>query len=199
MAKSEEKTPDFDDLNLPEGQSEQGFEDLLGEPSAFEELAESDDFSGIQKLSDSSLNPVEPVDEIVDPIDDEVPLAEVEEPPVETATLEAAPSRWPYFAELGAVIAIPLLLVVLAVVQIIYLPTAIWLIGLGLVPYGIWKGRDTSAYTIFLGCVLVAILTAIYFLWIELVRYNYEIKVRSGRSRVTMIESRPLLSIRNLG
>lgn len=207
MAKSDEKEPNFDDLELPEEQPENDLQDLLGEPAAFEEFAEPGSFSGIEELGDLSAAEVAPeetveeaiVDEaIVEPLESHEVLADVEEVhEVEPlAQLEPSPSKLPFILEIVGVAAIPLLLVVAAVLHFIYLPTAVWLIGLGFIPYGLWKAKETNAYMIFLGCALAAMLTAIYVFWIELATYNYEVK---AKHRVASVETQPAYGHKTIG
>jgi hypothetical protein len=83
--------------------------------------------------------------------------------------------------------AIPLLLLVLASAQVIFPATAIYLVCLGLIPFGLWMGRETNTvFTIFLGFVLAAVFTGVYCLWIELGRHNFDINAREVKQRVGM-------------
>ncbi len=111
---------------------------------------------------------------------------------------ELEPSKLPFYLEIAALIVIPLLLLALASndllgqggLAVLSIWTALYLIGLGLIPYALWKGRDTSTlYTVFLGCVLAAMLTGVYVLWIELaVNYKFDIHAQEAkRAAVGMV------------
>ena len=53
-------------------------------------------------------------------------------------------------------------------------------------------GRKTNTvFVVILGCVLAAVLTSVYCLWMELVRYKFDIKAQDAKQRVSMV-SRPL-------
>jgi hypothetical protein len=85
--------------------------------------------------------------------------------------------------------AVPLLLIILAVVDMIFISTAIYAVCLGLIPFGLWMERKTNTISIvFLGCTLAAILTAAYCLWIELGRYNFDIRAREAKERTVMTQ-----------
>ena len=46
-------------------------------------------------------------------------------------------------------------------------------------------GRKTNTvFVVFLGCVLAAVLTAVYCLWMELARYKFDIKAQDAKQRV---------------
>ncbi len=51
----------------------------------------------------------------------------------------------------------------------------------------LWLGHKTNTvYVVILGCVLAAVLTAVYCLWTEMERYNFDIKAQEAKQRVTM-------------
>ena len=77
-------------------------------------------------------------------------------------------------------------LLALGWLNLFYFSTALYTISIGLVGYGIWKGRATNnIYTMFMACALLAVLTAVYCLWLELGRYQFEIKPKhAGRAAV---------------
>ena len=92
---------------------------------------------------------------------------------------EKGPSKLPVYLEWAGVIAIPVIILALAWFGVWYFSTAFYVISVGLIPYGIWKGRETNTvYTVILGCTLVAVLTAVYCLWLEIGRYNLEVKAK---------------------
>ena len=164
-----------------------------------------DDF----KLPDEEATPAEPVAEGVaseeeaaaadepdaTPIDDEGEQAVTEKPEDEASPEEEAqeevftePSQLPVYLEWAGAIGIPLVLLALGWFSVLYFSTVIYIISVGFVPYGIWKGRKTSTvFTVILGCALVAILTAIYCLWLELGFYRFDIKAQDAKQRIGMV------------
>jgi len=67
--------------------------------------------------------------------------------------------------------------------------TALYLIGLCAIPFVIWKARRTSTiFTVFLGCILTALLTANYCLWMELRRYHFDLKAQEAKQRVGLLK-----------
>jgi hypothetical protein len=98
---------------------------------------------------------------------------------------EKKPMEVPLYAELGGAVGIPVVLLLLALCNLVYFSTAFYLIAVGCIPYAIWKGRETNTtYTALLGCALIAVLTAVYCLVLELGRYDFNVKAkRMGMSR----------------
>jgi hypothetical protein len=102
---------------------------------------------------------------------------------------EKKPFKLPWYLELAAVAVIALILLGIAAMHFLYFSTALYVIALGLIPYGIWKTGETSnVYTVILGCALAAVLTAAYCLWIELERYDLDIKARTAKQRIGMVQ-----------
>lgn len=168
MPNVEGENPDFDDFALP------------GEGAFPEEPI--DELAGI---SDELVAP--PIE--AEDMQPEPEIAKEVEPPAKEAVAEAAkvPGKVPNFVEWGCVIGLPVLLVLLALVNVVYLSTAVYVIAVGFIPYGIWKGRATNTvYTVILGCTLAAVLTAIYCLWLEVGRYQFDIKAREAKQRGSM-------------
>lgn len=188
MANVKDENPDFDELKLP-GEEEEAVpveplaDDLLQEfqpldASEFPEPAAEE--SAFGPPVETEGGPVETEEASQEPTPEEGTAEEPAEGP-------AKPSReLPPKVEWGAVAGVSVLLFVLALAGLLYFATAIYVISIGMVGYGIWKGRETnSVYTVFLGCTLVAVLTAIYCLWMELGRYHYDVKAREARQRVS--------------
>jgi hypothetical protein len=152
---------DFSDLKLP------GIEALEEQPESADEVA-------------------------AEPIKPEVEqTAKKEEEAVETESTKE-PSKQAVYIEWGVAIGVPVLLLAVAWLGLFYISTAIYLIAVGFVPYGIWKGRETSnVYTIVLGCALIAMMTLAYFMWVELGRYNFDVKAREGKNRISMSQTIP--------
>jgi hypothetical protein len=112
-------------------------------------------------------------------------LPTVEQPKEEAAKKKAARTlgKLPFPLEWGVLVAVPAIILVLVLLQVVYPSTAVYLISVGLVAFGVWKGRGTNTiYTVLLGCALVAILTALYCLWAELGRYHFEIRAKQQSS-----------------
>ena len=107
---------------------------------------------------------------------------------------EKEPSKLPLYLEWAGVIGIPLIILGLALLYTVCFSqafnafsTAIYLIALGFIPYGIWKGRETpDVFTLFLACALAAVLTAAYCMWLEMGRYDLDIRARGAKQRVGM-------------
>jgi hypothetical protein len=113
------------------------------------------------------------------------PISQDEAVAEPTVATTATASRLPQYLEWGALVGIPVVLVALATVQFIYFATALYLLSAGFVGYGIWRGRATGTiYTVLLGCAVIAILTALYCLWIELGRYQFNIRAKPPYSMV---------------
>jgi hypothetical protein len=166
----------LEDLELPD-------DELLSEESA--EVLES------MPEAESAL--VEPVD--VEPLEeiDGLPPADIElqEEP-EEAVPPAAVSKsdkMALYIELGSAIGVSVLLLAIAVIGLVYISTALFLISVAAVGYAIWRNRETSTiYTILLGCALIAVLTSLYCLWSEIGRYEFDIRARGARQRVGMLQ-----------
>jgi hypothetical protein len=127
-------------------------------------------------------------DEVVDsgemaPVDD-VPAA-AEEPvvektkeivkPVDIFADEKKADMTPVFVTVG-VIGFAVALVVVGWFGN-WASTAIYIVGLTLVPLLLWLGRKTNTvYTVFLGCVIAVLLTCVYCLWTVLAKYHFDVK-----------------------
>jgi len=54
---------------------------------------------------------------------------------------------------------------------------AVYLIALGAIFFGVWKGRETNTfYSVILACALAALLTAVFILWSEVGDYGFHLK-----------------------
>lgn len=138
-------------------------------------------FDELEMLGEETA-PVEPIAEPAaeQPIGTEREQADTEKPeegevPEELAAGEGEKKlgELPVYLEWGGATAISVILLALALLHILYFATAFYVISVGFVGYAIWKGRATNTvYTVILGCALVAVLTAIYCLWLEVGRYQ---------------------------
>jgi hypothetical protein len=191
VAKIEDEGPDFDQLDVV---GEEGAEEV----TPAEEPA-SDLLSEELPVDMESVEPIEPVETEGEPTEIE-PVAETESLPPEEPAADVEeqeeveepkePNKRALYLEIAGAVGIPLILLAIAVFHVVYFSTALYLIAVGLVPYGIWKGRETNtAYSAILGCALIAVLTAVYVLWIEIGRYQFDIKASEAKGRAAV--SRP--------
>ncbi len=98
------------------------------------------------------------------------------------------PNKLPDYLALGGAIFVPLILLALAWFQYLYFSTAIYFVGLVFIPYGVWLGRKkNTVYTVFLACVAASLLTAAYFLWIEIGRYNFDLGAQEAKQRASVV------------
>jgi hypothetical protein len=169
VAKVEGENLDFDDLNrLGDDAAPQ---ETAGEPS------EGDLAELAADLAEGEVQPAETEKA------EELPAPEVgaaEESP-------KGPSNLPtYLAWAGAIAAVVVLLA-LGWLEVLCISTALYVVSMGLVSYGIWQGRrSNSIYTVLLACALAAVLTALYCLWLEAGRYQFDVNARDARPRVGM-------------
>jgi len=173
VANIEDENLNIDELKTP------GEEAAAEEPVLEDEAAPADG-------ADEQLQPVEATDaEAVEAEEAEVKAEETEEGEEEEA--EKKPGKLPLYWELAGVIGVPVVLLALFWFKIIFFSTTIFLIGVGFIPYGLWRGRrSNTVFTVFLGCTLAALLTAAYCLWMELGRYQFDLKAQEAKQRVGM-------------
>jgi hypothetical protein len=153
------------------------------------------DFSDLNLPSIEALEEhAESADEVAaEPIKPEVEQTAKEEEEVVQIEPKKQPSKQAVYIEWGVAVGVPVLLLAIAWFGLLYISTAIYLIAVGFVPFGIWKGRKTSTvYTIVLGCTLIAVMTAVYFMWVEFGRYEFDIKARDGKHRISMSHTIPV-------
>ncbi len=156
MANVEGENPDFDALQVP------GEGEAAVEPAAETEIASPSD--------ETLAEPIESLDESAAESEEEI-----EEAPAKDR------GKMPVYIEWGCAIGLPVIILILAVSGILSYATAIYIIAVGFVPYGIWKGRETNTvYTVILGCALIAVLTAIYCLWMEVGRYEFQVNAKAA-------------------
>ena len=144
----------------------------------FEEMNLPGEESAQVEIADEAAT-VSPVES-----DAEVAVAEEEAP---LGEMEKEPGKMPFYLACAGAAALPVILLVLASAQMIFPSTAIYLVCIGLIPFGLWMSRESNTiYTVFLGCALIAILTAVYCLWSELGRYEFDIHAKEAKQRVSM-------------
>ncbi len=167
----------LDAANLEESTAAAPAEQPAETPEPAAETGEGDE-GLLTDLGQVEIPPAEPV--AAAPAEE----AKEEEHKEEKETKPREPSK---ARELALTIGIPILVLVIAwlcsmffATKLSAFSTAIYLIALGFIPYGIWKGRQTnSVYTVILGCALAALLTGVFCLWMEIVR----ITAISGHAR----------------
>jgi hypothetical protein len=175
---------DGDDFNLTDLQLPD--DELLAEEPVADTIQPAPEAeAGAQELESVELAEGEPQEE----------AAAVEE--VEEEAEKKPEKKLPEYAELAGAIGIGVVLLAIGVVGLIYISTAVFTIAVGAVFYTIWRNRATSSiYTVLLGCALAAVLLSLYFLWIEIGRYQFDIRARSARPGVSLVlpleSSRPI-------
>ena len=180
MAKIEDDIPNFDNLNLP-GRAR----DLLGGGTWVVELAAEPE--GVEVVE------AEPPPSAAGrgrrggrPADDKK-----EEEAGGGRTEEKEPSKLPLYLPVAAAVGLPVIALsapLPSLGEILCFSTAVYIIALGYIPLALWMGRKTNTvYVVFLGCVLAAVLTAVYCLWMELGRYKFDIKAQEAKQRVSMV------------
>lgn len=196
MAKADGDSPNSDESKAHADQPAADFADLL-----------SDDLlAGLDATHEESPDaapaeevPAElplPDESVLDALDDSLLGAIDAEPAAEAPPEEAQaetkeevqppgekkPFKLPWYLELAAIVVIAAILLGVAALHLFGFSTAVYLIAIGLIPYGIWKGGNTNnVYTVLLGFTLAAVITAAFLLWLELERYHLDIKAREAR------------------
>jgi hypothetical protein len=181
VAKSDGDIPNFEHLNIPDGEL------APAEPVAEERVA-APEVVEIVEAQPALAAPAEEIKEIGPPGDNDAHKEENEE---EEEAEEKKPSKLPVILPAVAAIGLPVIAVGLAAVDILYFSTAIYIVLLGYIPLALWLSRKTNTvFVVILGCVVAAVLTACYCLWMELGRYKYDVKAQEAKQRVTMVEPR---------
>jgi hypothetical protein len=111
------------------------------------------------------------------------------EPPaeeaVETTASEPAkkPRKLPLPVEWAVAGGVAVVAVLLVVLNFATVSTGVYMIAATGIGVAVWRERKTcNVYTILLACALVAMLTAIYCLWSELGRYDFNIRAKQRSS-----------------
>jgi len=199
VADLDDENPSFDELKPLDEHEEQLEEAAPVEPEPPAEDVPSSIFEGVDASFLSDLPGADEDSSIVAaPLESaefvEGEQAEVDEARSVEMVAEAAeeakpkqPTNMATLLEWGGVIGIPVILLGLAALQVLSFATVLYVISVGFVPYGVWKGRETNnVYTIILACSLVAVLTAVFCLWLEIARYHADVKAREAKQRVSM-------------
>ena len=127
----------------------------------------------------------------VGPVATEAKPAKPAEPPEPPAEKESKPGLGKLLLLLPIAVAIglPVIVLGLALFGFVYFSTAIYIIAMGFIPLALWMGRKTNTvYVVFLACVLAAVLTAVYCLWIEIGRYKFDVKAQEAKQRGVMAQ-----------
>ena len=191
MADVEGESPEFEELNLSDEES------AASEPSAEPpaDAASEASFSREQRVSEAAIESPEGETAEVEIAEAAAEQSEAdrrdgeEDEEGEQPEEERPPNKLPLYLEYAGLACIPLILLVLGYSEVVFFSTALYLIALGLIPYGIWKGRETNTvFTVILGCALAAVFTAIFCLWMEFGRYQFDLKAQEVKQRVTMVQ-----------
>ena len=93
---------------------------------------------------------------------------------------------------MAVAVGLPVILLGLAVVNFVFFSTAIYLVAMGYTFLGLWIYRRTNTlYTVLLGCALAAVLTAVYCLWIEMGNYEFDLKAKDAKQRISAAWQHP--------
>ena len=108
--------------------------------------------------------------------------------PVDLFADEKKADMTPLFLTVG-VLGLAVVLLVIAWAGLWDYSTAVYVIGLIFIPLLLWMGRKTNTiYVVLLGCVIAGLMTSIYFLWIVLAKYHFDIKASEAKQRVGMVQ-----------
>ena len=164
MANVEGENPNFDELKTL-GEDAAAMEPLLEDEASLESDAETEVETGLAE----GLEAVTEDEAIVESAD-------------EVVATEKGRGATSLYVGAGAAIGLPAVVAVLFLLNVIFLSTAIYLVGLCYIPLGLWLGRLTNTvFTVFLGCTLAALMTASFCLWVELGRYEFDMKAKDAR------------------
>jgi hypothetical protein len=157
-----------------------------------------DDFSNLDDMfspDDASLSAEEPVLAEAKPTPPEESVAETAQPEPEEEVSKKGfdekekADKNALLVLVGIAVGVPVVLVGLGAIGFLYFATAAYLSGLAFIGLGIWAGRKTNTlYVIFLGCVLAAILTSIYCLWMKLDQYHFDVKAQAAKQLVSTMQ-----------
>ena len=190
MAKSEDNGANLDDLggNFDDlsGNDLSGNDAELLEDAGDEPAADLEDLSAEEVPTEEAA--VEPAEaDLADLATEPGSAAHVEEPAHAEEEDEREPSKLPIALEIAAIFVLPVVIIVLAVMHYVNPWVGLYLFLTACVPYALWKGRRTNTvFTVFLGFVLAAELTAIFCLFKEFQRYGYDVSGRAGKQKVTI-------------
>jgi hypothetical protein len=210
VADNEGENPDFDDLEplgelqpLGEDGGESSLAGLDAEdfiPPDFESLLNSETVEP-EAAEPSALPAVARAVEVAAEgvaAEDAAPEAEKAEEPEEIEAEKKAKPSSPLKVYMDWAIAggVAALLLLVALVGLLNFSTVLYAVSVGLVLFAIWKYRQTNdLYTVMLGFCLIAILTAVYCLWLEVGRYRFDVKAKEAKQHVSaprLPETRPL-------
>ncbi len=109
--------------------------------------------------------------------------------PVDIFADEKKADMTPLFLILG-VLGLAVVFLLIAWLGYLNFSTAVYFSGLTFMPLLLWLGRKTNTvYVVFLACVIAVLMTCIYFLWVKLAEYHFDVKASEAKQRVGMIQS----------
>jgi hypothetical protein len=175
-------------------EAEMGGEPAAGEPAAEAlpaEGAETMDFGaafaapGTEETAAETELAGEGLPDLGEPAA-EAPVAEGEEAEEEVPAKRPAWLAYVDWAGLVLLAVVIWLVVRVVVADVFVLWTTAYLILLVLIPFSLWKSRHrwttpqiTAAYTVFLAISVAALLTAVYWLGLELFLYEWDVKAKT--------------------
>ena len=192
MAKSEDHIPNFDNLDISDDKAAPS-EPASAEPAEPEVVEIAAEPEVVETVE---AEVVEPPAAAAPPAEEEAGLAppadKKEEEQEEKEPEEKEPSKLPLYLPVAAAIGLPVIVLLGAFLfaggTIGAISTAVYIIILGYIPLGLWIERKTNTvFVVILGCVLAALLTAVYCLWMELGRYKFDIKAQDAKQRVSVV------------
>ena len=166
MAKIEDDKPNLDDMISPD------------------DMVLPDEALGFAGRSGAGSAPV-PMEADTAPVEDKQPKG-----PAPAFDDGFEPETQPPYLAIAGVIAIPIALLAIAFFGILNFSTAIYIIGLVIVSLMLWMGRKTNTvFTVLLGCVLIALMTSIYYHWDFLMKkYHGDVKAQEAKQRIEMTQ-----------
>ena len=135
--------------------------------------------------SDEMTSPDEASAPAEEPSDDDVKETKA---PVDLFADEKKIDMQPVYLIAGT-ISLAVVLLVIAWSGLWNYSTAVYIIGLIFIPLVLWMSRKTNTvYVVFLGCIIAALMTCLYCLWIVLAKYHFDVKASEAKQRVTMAQ-----------
>ncbi len=190
-----ESLPDLSDLGDDLGDLDEAPVESFDAEPAIGDLGELDAAAAESLAADAEAE--EPASQ---PEVDEVQPAEEKVGPRRAGVQKKLLDRLPADRESVIAVGVSVLLALLWLVGLVYFSSVVYLIAVGVIPYALWKYRDTSSvFTVLLGCALVAIMTAVYCLWREWGSYRFDVKasgIRTTANATRLVDGMVMADVR---
>jgi hypothetical protein len=175
VSKPGDEHPQFDDLD-----------DLasLGDDMALSDLPDLDPFGDLPNLPEATDTAGATATAEVAPASTKVAAepeanAETKADAEKDAKTEEDNKKLPAWIDWATVGGVTVLFLLLAIFGIFSYVTVIYVTAVAFVGFAFWRGRETNnIYVILLGCALIAIITAVYCLCLELNAYDFKVKAK---------------------